>query len=128
MGTGEREDELLRSVALHNADNIESVRQHADQDLLETRKSLEIRTQELAYSLAMMRAMLESTKDGILATDADARITGFNQKFVEMWAIPHDLLNAGQHLPLLDRVKTRFRDPQMFLSRVKEIYQTAPVE
>ena len=88
------EEELLRSVALQNAQSILLARQRAEEELVRAKEALELKTQELAHSLAMMRATLESTTDGILVTDGDGKVTGFNEKFVQMWR-----LSRGDHGP-----------------------------
>ena len=69
----EDEEELLRSVALQNAQSILLARQRAEQELVRAKEALERKTQELARSLSMMRATLESTTDGILVTADDGR-------------------------------------------------------
>ena len=50
---------------------------------LRRKQELERKTKELAHSLAMMRATLESTTDGILVTDYDGQVTGYNQQFLD---------------------------------------------
>ena len=57
----DEEEQLLRSVALQNAKSILLARQRAEQELLRAKEALERKTQELAHSLALMRATLEST-------------------------------------------------------------------
>jgi diguanylate cyclase (GGDEF)-like protein/PAS domain S-box-containing protein len=47
---------------------------------------------ELEKLVAELRATLESTADGILVTDLDGAIRGFNQGFAEMWKLPEGLL------------------------------------
>ena len=42
----------------------------------------------------MMRATLESTTDGILVTDYDGQVTGYNQQFVEMWRLQPEVFRA----------------------------------
>ena len=58
---------------------------------------MELKTKELAHSLAMMRATLESTTDGILVTDDSGNVTGFNENFVEMWRLPREVMDAKEH-------------------------------
>ncbi|MDQ3415293.1 MAG: PAS domain S-box protein, partial [Verrucomicrobiota bacterium] len=70
----------------------------------------------------------ESTTDGILVTDYDARVTGFNQQFVEMWRVPPEVLATGLHEKLLDVTSPQFSHPEAFLSRMKEIYAKRPAE
>ena len=95
------EEELLRSVALQNAKSILLARQRAGQEMLRAKEELERRTQELAESLAMMRATLESTWDGILVTDARGRVTDFNRRYVEMWRVPRELMETMEHRRIL---------------------------
>jgi diguanylate cyclase (GGDEF)-like protein/PAS domain S-box-containing protein len=58
--------------------------------------------QELENLLAELRATLESTADGILVTDTEGVVRGYNQRFAELWAIPNELLthrdDAATHL------------------------------
>jgi PAS domain S-box-containing protein len=122
------EEELLRSVALQNAKAILLARQQSEQDLLQAHGALGQKTAELAQSLAMMRATLEATTDGILVTDAAGRITGFNEKYVSMWRLPRAVIDAGSHHAVLDAVAGQFSDAHTFRERVLEIYATSPAE
>jgi PAS domain S-box-containing protein len=122
------EDELLRSVALQNANAILAARQRAEQELIETKEALERKTEELAQSLAMMRATLESTTDAILVTDERRRVTNFNRKFVEMWRIPAQILASAQHREFVKAMCERFASAAEFTVRIDEIYSTAPLE
>ena len=122
------EERLLRSVALQNARAIELARQQAEQSVLEGKHALELKTAELAQSLAIMHATLESTTDGILVTDAAGNITGFNEKYLSMWRLPRALMNTGTHHTVLDIVAQQFTDAQAFQQRVQTIHSTAPPE
>ncbi|HZE92235.1 MAG TPA: PAS domain-containing protein, partial [Rhizobacter sp.] len=61
------------------------------------REALERQNQELALSLSMARAALESATDGILITDSHKRVTGYNQKFVSMWDLPASVMALQDH-------------------------------
>src|SRR5215210_2152135 len=108
MASEEEEEKRLRSVALQNAQAILLARQRAELELLEAKNALERKTEELAHSLAMMRATLESTTDGILVTNASGEVTGFNQKFIEMWQIPRELMDLKEHRRLLEETAGLF--------------------
>ena len=73
MASNDDEEELLRSVALQNANSILAARQRAEKALLEANESLEARTRELAHSISLLRATLEATNDAILVTDRTGR-------------------------------------------------------
>jgi signal transduction histidine kinase/ActR/RegA family two-component response regulator len=126
--TPDDEEQLLRSVAIQNANSIRLARQRAEKELIAAKESLERKTQELARSLAMMRATLEATWNGILVTDERGTVTDFNQKFVEMWRIPPNIMDSRQHRRILESVGSYFAEPKTFLARIEEIYAASPTE
>ena len=63
--------------------------------VLRANEALERKTAELEQALALTRATLESTTDGILVTDGAGTVTGFNQKYLEMWRVPRELIEIG---------------------------------
>ncbi len=128
MERDDDEERLLRSVALQNAQSILLARQRAEEELVQAKEALELRTQELAQSLAMMRATLESTTDGILVTDGGGEVTGFNEKFLKMWRLPHEVMDSREHRHLLEVTARQFKDPRQFLARVDDIYASSPPE
>jgi signal transduction histidine kinase/ActR/RegA family two-component response regulator len=120
------EDQLLRSVAMQNAQSILLARRQAEQELLSAKEALELKTHELARSLAQMGATLQATWDGILVTDDGGHVTAFNERFVEMWRVPRDIVND---LPRIhDHVAAQFPDRQTFLDRIANLRATAPPE
>ncbi|MDQ6638242.1 MAG: ATP-binding protein, partial [Pseudomonadota bacterium] len=119
------EDELLRSVALRNASAILLARRRVEEDLLRANEALEERTRELAHTLSVMRATLESTADGILVTDSSGRVTTFNQKFLDIWGLPHDTVASGAHADLVRSVSHLFETPKAMAERIDAVYASA---
>ena len=121
------EDELLRSVALRNASAILLARHRVEGDLLRANQALEARTRELADALSVMKATLESTADGILVTDNAGKVTTFNQKFLEIWGLPHDTVAGGHHGDLARQLAHLFPQPDEVVDRIDAVYgSTAP--
>ena len=54
-----------------------------------TRKKV---TSELDNSVSLLKATLESTEDGVLVVDAAGKIVLSNQKFIDMWRVPDEVL------------------------------------
>ncbi|HLM97933.1 MAG TPA: ATP-binding protein [Bryobacteraceae bacterium] len=79
------------------------------------RRKVEERTETI-------RATLESTADGIMVVNSASQIVTYNQKFLEMWAIPRMLLDAKNHTAALQFVASQLRDPEAFVAKVKNIY------
>jgi two-component system CheB/CheR fusion protein len=121
MMSNEDEETLLRSVALQNAKSILIARQRAEE-------ALEAKTKALSHSLAMMRATLESTTDAIIVTDDESCVTGFNQKYVDLWHVPSMMVDRSDHGTILEHCSRCFVDAAAYLARVREIYATSPPE
>lgn len=113
----DEEDKRLRAAAMENAKSILAARQRAEQ-------ALELKTEELARSLSMMRATLESTTDGILVTDNTGNITDFNERYLAIWRLQRGA--AQHHQKLAASLCHQFRNPQYYLDRINEIYSTLP--
>lgn len=75
---------------------------------------------ELASSL--LAATLESTADGILVVDLEGRIVSANHRFVELWGIPDEVMEAGDDARALSFVLDKLADPDAFLAKVRELY------
>jgi hypothetical protein len=120
------EEELLRSVAIQNAQSILAARQRAEQEMLKAKEALEQKTQELSRALATMQATLESTWDGTLAVDERGTVTAFNQTYVGMWRLPATIMESRDHRKIVAFVAPQLRDPPAFMERVEAIYLTSP--
>lgn len=95
-------------------------------ELLNEKRVLERRARDLASVLATVRATLEATTDGILVTDGQGNITDFNQRFLEMWGLPEDLVQRGSEKEIYQITRQQLEEPQVAAARVAEIYALAP--
>jgi PAS domain-containing protein len=98
VGTGQSKEELLmRSTAMQTSTAILLARERAEYELRQAKNALEERTVELNGSLAMLRAVIESTADGILVGDENGNVLCYNQLYVDMWRVPRELIEAAKH-------------------------------
>jgi len=116
----DHEEKELRTTALETASIVLQIRQRAEQEILRANEVLEQRTKALGQALATMRATLESTTDAILVTD-DFKVTDFNEKYIEMWKVPAEILQEGNIREVREFHSQNFVDPQSFLARIDEI-------
>ncbi len=121
-------EELLRSAALQTSNSILHVRRRAEDELIQAKKALERQAEELARSVAMTRATLESTTDGILVTDGCGNVTDYNQKYAEMWRVPRQVMARGSAKEVRMVASVQLKDPVSFLNRILEIEGTSPEE
>ncbi|HEX8953328.1 MAG TPA: PAS domain S-box protein, partial [Polyangia bacterium] len=76
-----------------------------------------------AQSASLLRATLEATTDGILVVDDQGRIVDYNQRFVELWRIPADVLDARDDARAIAVAVEQLRDPDAFVAKVRALYQ-----
>jgi PAS domain S-box-containing protein len=122
------EELLLRSSALQNASTIRAARTRAEEELIKARDDLEVRSRELAYSLAMTRAAFEATTEGILVTDAAGHVTDYNEQFIQMWRLAAGITEHSQHSLIANSAAMQLSDPAQHQARLQEIYATWPPE
>jgi PAS domain S-box-containing protein len=79
--------------------------------------------QDMAHSLALLRATIESTDDGILTVGADGQIISFNTPFVKMWRIPEEILAMKNDRRALEFVLDQLELPEQFLAKVQYLYE-----
>lgn len=78
---------------------------------------------ELEYCYSLLQATIESTIDGILVVDSLGKVTSYNKRFTEMWHIPNTLVEMKDDDKLLTFVVDQIKDPEAFLTRVRELYR-----
>ncbi len=71
---------------------------------------------QLEKSVSLLKVTIESTVDGILATDLDGNVITYNQKFMEMWRIPEHLQECEKGQVLAEYVLDQLDEPDKFLS------------
>jgi PAS domain S-box-containing protein len=78
---------------------------------------------ELASKNAILSTLQETSIDGILVVDENNTIISFNRRFVDLWEIPHELVEAGDDIPVFNFVANRAADTEKFMTRVKYLYE-----
>ncbi|MGZ4384170.1 MAG: PAS domain S-box protein [Gaiellaceae bacterium] len=87
-----------------------------------------VQQDKLERSLALLRATLDATADGILVVDGLGSIAGYNRKFVEMWSIPESLLAQSSEAATLEYALAQLADPEGFLETVRQLAGDAESE
>jgi PAS domain S-box-containing protein len=97
-------------------------------DLAKANASLRIENQQrryaetqLRHSLSLLHSTLESTADGILVISNDGKVTGCNQKFLDMWHIPRMAVVGLRDEDLLSTAAPKVEDSQTFLEGVQAL-------
>ncbi|HWC14794.1 MAG TPA: PAS domain S-box protein [Actinomycetota bacterium] len=91
----------------------------AVQDITDSKRHEEA----LVQTNSLLHATLESTADGVLVVNREGKIVAFNQKFVNMWRIPPDVISSRDDERALEAVLDQLRDPAAFLQKVHALYE-----
>ncbi|NET88152.1 MAG: PAS domain S-box protein [Kamptonema sp. SIO1D9] len=78
-------------------------------------------------SNTLLKAQQEAALDGILVINENRQIATYNQRFIEMWKIPNEVIIAGEEKKLLGYLRSKLKNPQEFLANVKSL-STYPLQ
>jgi signal transduction histidine kinase len=76
----------------------------------------------LSFQKSVLAAQSEASPDAILVIDPAGKIVSFNQRFVEMWRIPADIVASRCDDEALASVVNALSDPAAFLGKVRYLY------
>jgi two-component system cell cycle sensor histidine kinase/response regulator CckA len=101
------------------------------EDLVKRVKELENKSlkqssleQALRESEELLKAIIESTADGILVVDENGKVLHVNKRFSKIWDIPDTLVETRDDKKLLDYVLDKLVNPNEFLSKVQKLYNS----
>jgi PAS domain S-box-containing protein len=77
----------------------------------------------LAFQNILLSTQTEASIDGILVVDDNSKILSYNKHFIDLMAIPPQLLENMEDGPVLQYVTGRMADPQGFIEKVKYLYE-----
>lgn len=78
---------------------------------------------KLAYRTAILEAHNQASVDGILLVDAKGKIISYNQRFIDIWNMPQDILDRKDDEVALTFGKSQLIYPQKFIEKVKYMYE-----
>jgi len=88
----------------------------------EAQKDLEARNAELSRHKQLLEAQYDATQEGILVVSDDLRLVSWNQRFVEIWQVPPEILLSGSEVRLLEYAKDLVEDPEEFAQTIGLLY------
>jgi PAS domain S-box-containing protein len=83
------------------------------------------RTEELARSLSLLNATLESTADGIIASDRQGNVISLNTKFMALFGFPPDMIERRVPAEMRNYAAGQMKDPDAFLQQYKNFLARA---
>ncbi len=71
-----------------------------------------------------LRAIIESTGDGILLVNNDRRAIYTNSRLHKMWGIPQDVIVAAGEQALFDAIREQLQEPEAFLEKTRKFFSS----
>ncbi len=104
------------SVVYQQADDLRADRKpdadDANRQLALRNQQLETTNAALSAATQQLRSTLECTADGILVVDVNGKVISWNNKFLELWRIPLDLVTERSDEKLLKFVLSQLKAPR----------------
>lgn len=72
-------------------------------------------------SLSLVKTTIESMADGIVAVNADWKITLYNKQYTSMWNISQDIMDTGDVMKVVQLVSDQLSDPVGYIKKVDEL-------
>jgi PAS domain S-box-containing protein len=73
-------------------------------------------------SASLLQATLESTADGILVVNNQGSIVGFNDRFIQLWRIPPNIIASRNDQQAQAFVLDQLSHPEAFVAKLQELY------
>ena len=72
---------------------------------------------------SVLKAQQEASIDGILTVDEHKSITDYNQRFIELWKFPDDIVQSQDDKKLLKHLLSNLRFPDEFMEKLRYLYE-----
>lgn len=78
---------------------------------------------DIQRSHRLLSATLESTVDGILGVDRDGNVLVYNNRFVEIWGIPEQVIKSRHWDQMMPCILDQLKDPDEFKNTIYNGYR-----
>jgi PAS domain S-box-containing protein len=78
--------------------------------------------------LSLLRTTLDATTDAILVVNTDGRTVTYNENFLKVWNIPHQIIESRDDAEMLNWAKNQIKSPDEFVKKVEELYKSPSQE
>jgi len=87
-----------------------------------SKKSLGTTCKDLKFTNLLLSNQLEVSIDGILAVNGTGEIIFYNNKFINMWDIPPEVMRTFSDQNAVDFVLNKVADPLLFAKNIQTLY------
>lgn len=77
--------------------------------------------EKLSFSNLLHTTAMENSPDAIIVVDENARIISFNRQFIDLWNLPHELVEEGSFQPVLQLLAAQSVEWDSFIARIRHL-------
>lgn len=110
-------EDLTKDQLIKYIKNKDEKISHLEKLVREQEKTLKV----LTLSESTMRAVIESSIDGIIVKDENFNITNINRSFMKIWELDEDLCNQTDRFELVEHCKKKVVNPIEFAENLEII-------
>ncbi|MFB8787918.1 MAG: diguanylate cyclase [Potamolinea sp.] len=78
--------------------------------------------EELNQLVSLLKDTINCIADGIVAVSITGEVISYNQKFVELWNVPEEIVRSCNHQERLRFFQEQLKEPEFFLNRTREFH------
>jgi PAS domain S-box-containing protein len=79
--------------------------------------------EEIRFKNILLSTQQEAAIDGILIVDENGKILSLNKRFIDLWGIPPEIIEAKSDELALKSVLDKLLNPEEFLDKVNDLYE-----
>ncbi|HUP47756.1 MAG TPA: EAL domain-containing protein [Thermoanaerobaculia bacterium] len=83
---------------------------------------------EVSRAVTLLQSTLDSTLDGILVVGEGERVLSYNQRFLDMWRIPQEIIDGGKDGRAVELVLDQVAEPEEFRRVIESLYRQPEAE
>ena len=76
----------------------------------------------LHRAVSLFASTFESTADGIIVINHEHEVTAYNQKFIEIWGLPPEVVNSKDGRKFAEWAASQTKHPEKFLTELERLY------
>ena len=76
----------------------------------------------LHKTVSLFASTFESTADGIIVINHDLEVTAYNQKFIEIWGLPPEIVNSKDGRKFSEFAARQTKSPDKFIAELERLY------
>ncbi len=102
-----------RAAAFETSKSILFLKRRAEEELQKAKSTLEEQSRELANSISLMNATLNSTPNGIFAVSLAGKVICHNVNAAALWEIPNEMLERKDSREILLHLQSKVKNPEL---------------